>query len=86
MLKRKLNHDGILACYNARLIRRGFSHVEGLHYFETFSLVLYMELFRLLMALVTILDLKVHRLDVQAAFLHGYLLEEIYMSQPPGFE
>ena len=86
VLKRKLNHDGTVARYKARLVARGFSQVEGLDYSETFSPVLRMASFRLLMALATILDLEVHHLDVQTAFLHGDLPEEIYMSQPPGFE
>jgi hypothetical protein len=86
VLKKKLNPDGTVARYKARLVARGFSQVEGLDYSETFSPVLRMASFRLLMALATILDLEVHHLDVQTAFLHGDLPEEIYMSQPPGFE
>ena len=86
VLKKKLNPDGTVARYKARLVARGFSQVEGLDYSETFSPVLRMASFQLLMALATILDLEVHHLDVQTAFLHGDLPEEIYMSQPPGFE
>ena len=72
---RKLNPDGTVARYKARLVARGFSQVEGLDYSETFSPVLRMASFRLLMALATILDLEVHHLDVQTVFLHGDLPE-----------
>ena len=75
VVKRKLNLDGTVAHYKARLVARGFSQVEGLDYSETFSPVLRMASFRLLMALATILDLEVHHLDVQTVFLHGDLPE-----------
>jgi len=85
VLRRKLNADGTIARFKARLVARGFSQVPGLDYHETFSPVLRMASFRILLALTAALDLELHHLDVQTAFLHGDLPEEIYMVQPPHF-
>jgi len=38
--------------------------------------------FCLLIALAAYHDLEIHHLDVKTSFLHGDLLEEIYMQQP----
>jgi hypothetical protein len=37
------------------------------------------------LALVALLDLELEELDVKTDFLHGDLVEEIYMEQPEGF-
>jgi hypothetical protein len=37
------------------------------------------------LALVALLDLELEQLDVKTYFLHGYLVEEIYMEQTEGF-
>ena len=41
---------------------------------------------RVVLSLTASLDLELEQLDVKTAFLHGDLNEEIYMSQPEGFE
>ena len=41
---------------------------------------------RLLLALVTQMNMELVQLDVKTVFLHGDLEEEIYMTQPEGFK
>ena len=44
-----------------------------------------MESIRLLLALATAKDWRVHHLDVKSAFLNGDLAETVFIRQPPGF-
>lgn len=45
-----------------------------------------LETFRLFLALAAKHGWEVHHLDVKSAFLNGELLEEVYVTQPEGFE
>ncbi|GKV22140.1 hypothetical protein SLEP1_g32031 [Rubroshorea leprosula] len=86
VLKTKLNPDGTIERFKARLIARGFTQVPGVDFDETFSPVLKPTTLRLVIALATTFGWPLRQLDVKNAFLHGKLKETIYMSQPPGFE
>ena len=44
-----------------------------------------MEFVRLLLALATAKDWRVHHLDVKLAFLNGELAETVFVRQAPGF-
>ena len=55
-------------------------------YDETFSPVMRLDSFRVLLALAVQLDLEIHQMDVVGTYLNGELKEEIYMQQIPRYE
>ena len=71
--------------YKARLVAKGFSQKAGIDFHEIFSPVVKIVSIRIVLALVSLLDLELQQLDVKTAFLHGDFDEEIYMEQPEGF-
>ena len=70
--------------HKARLVAKGYTQQEGTDYEETFLLVRFTSI-RLILAIVTSMDLELHKMDVKIAFFNGELDEEIYMEQPVGF-
>eukprot|EP00253_Pinus_taeda_P031385 PITA_31385 len=81
----KYGPDGKVDKHKSRLVSKGFSRVEGIEYIETFSPIVKMNSICLVISVVASFKWEVHQMDVKSAFLHGDLLEEIYMEQPPGF-
>jgi len=85
IFKIKYRTDGSIDKFKARLVAKGFTQIEGIDYEETFSHVVRFASIRLLLALVSHLDLELFQMDVKNAFLNRNLKEEIYMDQPIGF-
>lgn len=85
MYKTKFNADGSIDKYKARLVTKGYSQKEGVNYEDTFAPVAKMNTIRIMIALATKYDWKLHQLDVKSVFLNGDLKEEIYLVQPEGF-
>ncbi|XP_074297611.1 uncharacterized protein LOC141628354 [Silene latifolia] len=69
----------------ARLVVKGYNQQEGIDYDETFAPVARLEAIRLLIAFAAHIGFKLFQMDVKTAFFNGYLQEEVYVEQPPGF-
>jgi len=86
IFKTKFLADGSIQKCKARPVVRGYAQQHGIDYEETFSPVARFETVRVILALAAQKRWKVFQFDVKSAFLNGDLEEEVYVSQPPGFE
>nr|GEV98972.1 zinc finger, CCHC-type [Tanacetum cinerariifolium] len=85
IFKRKMNVDGTIEKFKARLVIQGFRQKEGIDYFDTYAPVARITTIRLLLALAAIHNLVIHQMDFKTSFLNGDLDEEVYMKQLEGF-
>ena len=86
VFKEKKNTNGKIVKHKARLVAKGYVQKFGVDFLEVFAPVTRMEMVRLLLALAAYNEWQVHHIDVKSAFLNGELLEEVYVTQPRGFE
>ncbi len=85
LYKVKCRADGSVECYKAHWVVKGFSQLYSIDYNKTFAPVVHLKNLHLLLALATMLNLKIHQMDMDSTFLHMHLTEEIYITQPEGF-
>ncbi|WVZ64518.1 LOW QUALITY PROTEIN: hypothetical protein U9M48_014020 [Paspalum notatum var. saurae] len=85
VFKNKQSEDGD-GCEEQSEIAQGFCQKEGIDYEETFAPVARLEAIRILLAFAASKGFKLQQMDVKSAFLNGFIEEEVYVRQPPGFE
>nr|GEX33888.1 retrovirus-related Pol polyprotein from transposon TNT 1-94 [Tanacetum cinerariifolium] len=82
----KRDAKGIVVKNKARLVGQGHRQEEGIDYDEEFAPVARIEAIRLFLAFASYMGFMVYQMDVKSAFLYGEIEEEVYVTQPKGFE
>ena len=84
--RNKQDQEGIVVRNKARLVAQGYTQVEGLDFEETYNPIARSQAIRILLAYACAHNIKLYQMDVKSAFLNGYINEEVYVEQPPGFK
>ncbi|XP_057989143.1 uncharacterized mitochondrial protein AtMg00810-like [Hevea brasiliensis] len=83
--KVKYKIDGTVDRYKARLVAKGYNQLPGLDYTASFSPVAKTVTFRIFLALAAAKNWVIHELDINNAYLHGFIDEELYMKPLEGY-
>jgi len=67
------------------LVAKGYHQIPGLEFKESFSPEVKLVTVQLFLAVATVKSWAIYQLDVNNAFLHGYMDEEVYMTPPEGY-
>jgi len=81
----KYNADETVECFKTRLVILGNTQVEGEDFTETFTPVAKMDIVWCLLTVTVSRGWELHQMDIHNAFLHGDLVEDIYVKPPPKF-
>jgi hypothetical protein len=83
--KTKHNERGEVEKHKARLVAKGYTQRHGIDFNEVYAHVARWDTIRAIMATAASNKWDVFHLDVKSAFLHGDLIEEVYIDQPAGY-
>uniref|UniRef100_A0A2N9GP72 Reverse transcriptase Ty1/copia-type domain-containing protein n=1 Tax=Fagus sylvatica TaxID=28930 RepID=A0A2N9GP72_FAGSY len=82
----KRHADGSIERFKAQLVAKGFHQQAGIDYGETYSPVIKPTMVRAILSIAISAGWSIRQIDIQNAFLHGQLSEDVFMTQPPGYQ
>jgi hypothetical protein len=85
VFKLKKKADGSVERHKERLVAKGFHQQVGLDYGETYSPVVKPTTIITVLSVAYSAGWSLKQINIQNAFLHGFLSEDVHMVQPPGF-
>jgi len=81
-----MDEKGKVVRNKARLVAKGYMQKEGIGYDEIYAPVARLKTIRLLLAFACYKNFRSFQMDVKSTFPNGFIQEEVYVEQPPGFE
>ena len=85
VFKMKINLNGSVERYKARLVANGFYHTPGIDFKETFNPVVKVATIQVVLIVVVLRNWDIRQLDVNNAFLNDTRQEVVYMAKPEGY-
>ncbi|CAI7913760.1 unnamed protein product, partial [Closterium sp. NIES-54] len=86
VLRIKTDDKGQVTIYKSRLVAKGFMQKEKQDFNEIFAPTAKPPTLRVLLADAAVSGKSIIQMDISTAFLNGILEEDVYMTQPPGYE
>ncbi|GJV28370.1 retrovirus-related pol polyprotein from transposon TNT 1-94 [Tanacetum coccineum] len=84
--KIKLDEYGDVLKNKARLVAQGYRQEVGIDFKESFAPVARIEAIKIFIVNAGNKNMIIYQMDMKTAFLNSKLKEEVYVSQPEGFE
>ena len=85
VFKLKFHLDDTLNKHKASLVAKGFHQTPGVDFSETYSPAIKLATIRVVLTLAIAQGWEIRQLDINNAFLNGYLQENVFMSEPKDF-
>ena len=82
----KESADGFVERFKVRRVARGFSQIEGIDYYDTYSSVVSATAIRFICSIIAENQLVTRQIDISTAYLNSPLKEELFMEIPQGYE